>query len=85
MKQIIENNYDVTVKRGCINTETTIHEFLYKLYEEVHELHDEIELGNTINHELSDVILVCLNLAKHFNIDIESEIIKVIDINKSRI
>ena len=84
MKDIINSNYEVTVKRGCIKPDTTIHEFLDKLYEEVHELRDEIELRNTINHELSDVILVCLNMAKHFNIDIESELNTVISLNRDR-
>ena len=36
------------------------------------------------NEELADIILVCLNLAKHCNIDIEQELKIKIEINKNR-
>ncbi len=36
------------------------------------------------NEELSDVILVCLNIAEHYQIDIEKELISKIEINEKR-
>ena len=37
-----------------------------------------------ISNELSDVILVCLNYAKHYNIDIEKQLNIKIKINENR-
>ena len=92
MKKLIENNYKITVDRGKIAPYTNLHNFLHKIKEEVAEL----EIGVFVDHErdvisdytkleLADVILTCLNMAKHYNIDIEQEMKNKIEINRQRI
>lgn len=76
MKNLIEENYNSIVARGLITPTTTRLEFLNKLFEEVEEFenaNDNNDWGN-INEELADIILVCLNFAKHYKIDIEKEL-----------
>lgn len=79
MNQIIEENYKVTVNRGLITEKTQIVDFLNKIDEEVKEFKDSLEF-----HELADIILVCLNIAKHYNVDIEKQLINNINKNKNR-
>jgi predicted house-cleaning noncanonical NTP pyrophosphatase (MazG superfamily) len=79
MKKIIEDNYKVTVNRGLITEKTQIVDFLNKIDEEVREFKDTLEF-----HELADIILVCLNIAKHYNVDIEKQLINNINKNKNR-
>jgi len=92
MKELIEANYKSIVDRGFITPTTTLFEFLDKLDEEVKELKHSIvdyvdydsQKFNNVKEELADVIMVCLNLAKHYEIDIEKEIKNKIKINKYR-
>lgn len=79
MKELIESNYQSIIKRGLIKPETSMQDFVNKLDEEVAEFKEFYEA-----EELADIILVCLNLARHFNIDIEKELLKKIEINKNR-
>ena len=73
MNNIIKENYNATVKRGLITSKTTLLEFTDKLQEEVQEFLNYTN-ENNFKEELSDIILVCLNIAKHYNIDIETEL-----------
>jgi len=87
MKELIEANYKSIVDRGFITPTTTLFEFLDKIDEEVYELNDEAlkpRDKSNLPEELADVIMVCLNMAKHYNIDIEQEIKNKIEINKQR-
>jgi len=87
MKELIEANYKSIVDRGFITPTTTLFEFLDKLDEEVRELNQEAltpKQYSNLPEELADVIMVCLNMANHFNIDIEEEIKNKIKINKQR-
>jgi NTP pyrophosphatase (non-canonical NTP hydrolase) len=87
MQDIISANYQSIVDRGFITPTTTLFEFLDKLDEEVEELNKEALISkewNNLPEELADVILVCLNLAKHFDIDIEQELKNKIRINEYR-
>ena len=96
MKKIIEDNYKSIVDRGLITPSTNYLEFLDKLDEEVKEFKQALNwwtrkdsLGFKPMHisvceELSDVIMVCLNFAKHNNIDIEQEIKDKIKVNEQR-
>ncbi len=87
MKEIIEANYKSIVDRGFITPTTTLFEFLDKIDEEVYELNDEAmkpKQYSNLPEELADVIMVCLNMANHYNIDIEQEIKNKIEINKQR-
>lgn len=87
MRKLINDNYKSIVDRGFITPTTTLFEFLDKLDEEVKELKTEAEIPkqySNLPEELADVVMVCLNLAKHYNIDIEHEIKNKIKINKQR-
>ena len=85
MKKIIEDNYNSIVKRGLITPQTKKVDFVSKLIEEVNEfIYDFNTDSSTKGEELSDVILVCLNIAKHYNIDIEKELNKKIKKNYER-
>jgi len=87
MKEIIRTNYDSTVKRGLITPSTTLFQFIDKLYEEVSEFEESLEFRDMDNfkEELADIVLVCLNIAEHYKIDIESELKNKIKINYLRI
>lgn len=85
MEHIIEENYKSIVKRGLINLNTKKIDFILKLEEEVEEFNEASTLGlENENEELADIILVCLNYAKHHDIDIEKELINKIEYNKRR-
>lgn len=87
MQELIGDNYQSIVYRGFITPTTTLFEFLDKLDEEVEELNKEALIPkewSNLPEELADVILVCLNMAKHFGIDIEQELKKKIKINQQR-
>lgn len=86
MKEIIEENYLSIVKRGLITSGTTKKDFIIKIEEEVDELyHFYTENKGEIDpFELADIIMVCLNMAKHYDIDIEKIIKQKIEINKKR-
>ena len=87
MKEIIEANYKSIVDRGFITPTTTLFDFLDKIDEEVEELNKEAlkpKQYSNLPEELADVIMVCLNMANHYNIDIEEEIKNKIEINKQR-
>ena len=87
MQDIISANYQSIVDRGFITSTTTLFQFLDKLDEEVEELNKEALMPrewSNLPEELADVILVCLNMAKHFNIDIEQELKNKININQQR-
>lgn len=85
MNELIEENYASIVRRGLITHNTTASDFIMKMKEEVEEL-IEANKFNMKNEaeELADVILVCLNYAKHFNIDIEKKLKQKIQTNKTR-
>ena len=87
MQDIISANYQSIVDRGFITPTTTLFEFLDKLDQEVEELNKEALISkewSNLPEELADVILVCLNMAKHYNIDIEQELKNKIRINEYR-
>ena len=87
MQELIGDNYQSIVDRGIITPTTTLFEFLDKLDEEVQELNKEALISkewSNLPEELADVILVCFNLAKHFDIDIEQELKNKIRINEYR-
>lgn len=96
MKDIINKNYESVVKRGCITPSTTAYEFIDKMYEELSEFEEELSnfidsnptsfnKYDNLKEELSDIVLVCLNFAKHYDIDIEHELNKKILKNYERV
>lgn len=90
LQEIITKNYQSTVKRGKINIFTTSDEFLAKIDEEVQELKDSFlpfcnENEPSFDHkELADIILTCLNFARHFDINIQQVIEQKIEFNENR-
>ncbi len=85
MKHLIESNYKSILKRGLINESTISLDFIMKLEEEVQEFIDAEKFGlENEREELADIILVCLNYARHYDIDIENELKNKIIINNKR-
>ena len=84
--EIINRNYQATVKRGLITPDTGKSDFTYKINEELAELNLEVYFGTSEKEavELADVILVCLAYAKHFNIDILKELENKVKYNEIR-
>jgi NTP pyrophosphatase (non-canonical NTP hydrolase) len=85
LQEIQERNYLATCKRGLITDKTTLNEFIYKMFEEVQEFKDASNFGITDGLELADIIIVCLNTAKHLNIDIQDWLERKTIINENRI
>lgn len=86
MKKLIERNHKSIVDRGLITPNTTKMQFIDKIFEEVNELESYYldNNGEIDEFELADIILVCLNMAKHYNIDIEKILLEKIKINERR-
>lgn len=86
MKKLIEENYQSIVNRGFINPGTSMDAFIIKIEEEVQEFIEATQVGTLkeIKEELADIVLTCLNTARHFGFDIELELNKKIEINKNR-
>jgi len=73
IKEIIDRNYAAQIKRGQITTKSDIDTFWWKIDSELHELADSVTLMKPNEFdpkELADIILVCLSMSKHYNIDI---------------
>jgi NTP pyrophosphatase (non-canonical NTP hydrolase) len=91
MKELIERNYQSIRKRGLITDDTKIIDFQSKLVEEFMELDEaiiktenDVMTDENVCFELADVILTALNFARHYEIDIESYLLKKIEINEKR-
>ena len=85
LDDLIQSNYNSIVVRGLIHNATTKDEFVNKLWEECEEFTDIFNRTETVDpEELADVILVCLNIAKHYSIDIEQEMRGKIAVNLKR-
>ena len=89
LKEIIERNYKATIKRGLIGVYTSPTEFEDKLKEEVCEfeksfLYDKGELLNVDESEMADIIIVILNMAKHYDIDIQKALEEKTLFNENR-
>jgi len=84
-KEIQERNYKATCLRGLITPQTTESEFISKIFAETHELYNYHRFSGGIDrYELADIIIVCLNIARHFDIDIETAISEKTAINEKR-
>lgn len=89
MNYLIRKNYESIVKRGLIVPGvTTMPAFIMKLEEEVQEFIDAYQsFGENDLHEreeLADIVLVCLNIAAHYDWDIESDLFAKIEKNEQR-
>ena len=94
IKFMIDTNYHSILLRGCITPSTTAFDFIDKLYEELGEIEEVVheiknktpkkEMFDNLNEEIADVILTALNFAKHFDIDIKTELNNKIQKNYER-
>lgn len=83
--EIQNRNYQATVKRGLITPKTTQSEFIAKLFEEARELDNSRRFfGEFDRCELADVMIVCLSIAKHYDIDIMKALEDKTIINEKR-
>jgi len=84
LNQIINRNYSATVKRGLINTETSPIDFISKIEDETDEILGSLFDLKFDEAELADVILVCLAMAKHYDIDIQKALSDKVMFNENR-
>ena len=89
LKEIQERNYQACLKRGVIGVYTQPYEFEDKLREELKEieqsfLYDEEEVLSIDEMEIADMIIVCLNIANHYDIDIQKALEEKTIINENR-
>lgn len=95
LNKLMKTNYKSIVDRGLINKDTNAFDFLNKFDEELSELKECVikirdskniskSIFNDMNEELADVIMVGLNMAYHYDIDIIKEIKSKIEVNKKR-
>lgn len=69
-------NYNATVRRGLINDETQIKDFINKIDEELCELTDSWfnkDIDKFDPSELADIVIVCESMALHYGIDLQKE------------
>lgn len=85
LQEIIEENYASIVKRGLIYDGVPQVAFTSKILEECTEFVNAAIYGNGFpDEELADIILVCLNYAAHYGIDIQTELENKIQKNYER-
>lgn len=72
--EIALRNYNATVRRGLINGNISMYDFIEKLREETDELEHEVKTMRKIdNEELADISSVCDSIALHYGIDLQKE------------
>lgn len=86
MKKLFQQHYQAIVKRGLINDDTNLDDFLDKLDEEVFELKESIDFWviEKFKQESIDCICVLTNMLQHLGVDIEVELRKNIKIQEKR-
>jgi NTP pyrophosphatase (non-canonical NTP hydrolase) len=72
IKEIINRNYAAQLKRGKITKKIDFYDWIIDIRDEVNELWNSYPKHNSTfdEKELADIILVCLSMSKHYNIDI---------------
>ena len=88
LKEIQLRNYNATCGRGLITDKTNFNDFYLKIVEETEELNLSkipFTADNDFDElEIADIIITCLNMAKYYNIDIESALEEKTKINEKR-
>lgn len=101
MKDLFKRHYKSIVKRGLITPKTKIIDFLNKIREEFGELEFEIIHSDANNLECNnlyditfdgnvvqesiDLVMTVVNMLQHFNVDIESELLKNVELQEKRV
>lgn len=72
IKEIINRNYAAQLKRGKVTKKIDFYDWIIDIRDEVNELWNSYPKHNSTfdEKELADIILVCLSMSKHYNIDI---------------
>lgn len=84
MESITKRSYIAAVKRGAITHETTHNNFIDKIHEELIELIEECDGSPEQWIELSDIVLVCFNFARHYNTDLLEVMRKKVEADEGR-
>lgn len=86
MKKLFKQHYQSIINRGKITNKTDFWDFERKLSEEVNELIIEYEMPLTdrFKQEAIDCLCVISNMLQHFNVDIEAELKKNIEYQRTR-
>jgi len=72
IKEIINRNYAAQLKRGKVTSKIDFYDWIIDIRDEVNEIWNSYPKHNSTfdEKELADIILVCLSMSKHYNIDI---------------
>jgi NTP pyrophosphatase (non-canonical NTP hydrolase) len=72
IKEIINRNYAAQLKRGKVTSKIDFYDWIIDIRDEVNELWNSYPKHNSTfdEKELADIILVCLSMSKHYQIDI---------------
>ena len=72
IEEIINRNYAAQLKRGKVTKKIDFYDWIIDIRDEVNELWNSYPKHNSTfdEKELADIILVCLSMSKHYNINI---------------
>jgi NTP pyrophosphatase (non-canonical NTP hydrolase) len=72
IEEIINRNYAAQLKRNKVTSKIDFYDWIIDIRDEVNELWNSYPKHNSTfdEKELADIILVCLSMSKHYNIDI---------------
>ena len=72
IEEIINRNYTAQLKRGKVTKKIDFYDWIIDIRDEVNELWNSYpkHYSTFDEKELADIILVCLSMSKHYNIDI---------------
>jgi NTP pyrophosphatase (non-canonical NTP hydrolase) len=72
IEEIINRNYTAQLKRGKVTKKIDFYDWIIDIRDEVNELWNSYPKHNSTfdEKELADIILVCLSMSKHYQIDI---------------
>jgi NTP pyrophosphatase (non-canonical NTP hydrolase) len=72
IEEIINRNYTAQLKRGKVTSKIDFYDWIIDIRDEVNELWNSYPKHNSTfdEKELADIILVCLSMSKHYQIDI---------------
>lgn len=83
LQEIMQSNYEAVKNRGLIDDETTLPDFITKLQEEIGEF-IKAKDDEQAAAELADVVGVCLNIASHYEIDLQKALEDMVGRNENR-
>jgi NTP pyrophosphatase (non-canonical NTP hydrolase) len=87
IKEIINRNYAAQLKRGKVTKKIDFYDWIIDIRDEVNELWNSYPKHNSTfdEKELADIILVCLSMSKHYQIDIVKALEEKTKYNEKRL